>query len=161
MKRIITIPLTVAALTLGLAACDLEEEADGIDTIAETRSEERKPKAKGKQAKGKQQKVKAENEGPTMTREQENAIRSADDYISFSAFSKTGLIEQLEFEGYSKEDATFAVNSLRVNWKEQAAKSAEDYLEYSGFSRSGLIEQLEFEGFTREQAEYGVTQAGL
>ena len=96
-----------------------------------------------------------------MTREQENALRTADDYLSFSAFSKTGLIEQLEFEGYSKEDATFAVNSLRVNWKEQAAKSAEDYLEYSGFSRSGLIEQLEFEGFTREQAEYGVTQAGL
>lgn len=154
MKRIITIPLTVAALTLGLAACDLEEEADGIDTIAETRSEERKPKAKGKQ-----QKVK--KEGPTMTREQENALRSADDYISFSAFSKTGLIEQLEFEGYSKEDATFAVNNLRVNWKEQAAKSAEDYLSMSGFSRSGLIEQLEFEGFTREQAEYGVTQAGL
>lgn len=156
MKRIITIPLTVAALTLGLAACDLEEEATGVDTIAKTRSEERKPKAKGKQ-----QKVKAENEGPTMTREQENALRSADDYISFSAFSKTGLIEQLEFEGFSKEDATFAVNSLRVNWKEQAAKSAEDYLSMSGFSRSGLIEQLEFEGFTREQAEYGVTQAGL
>lgn len=159
MKRIITIPLTVAALTFGIAACDLEEEVDGIDTIAETRSEERKPKAKGKQQKGKQQKAK--KEGPTMTREQENAIRSADDYLSFSSFSKTGLIEQLEFEGYSKEDATFAVNNLRVNWKEQAAKSAEDYLEYSGFSRSGLIEQLEFEGFTREQAEYGVTQAGL
>lgn len=161
MKRIITIPLTVAALSLGLAACDLEEEASGTDTIAETRSEERKPEKKGKQ-KGKQQTVKvAEDEGPTMTREQENALRSADDYISFSSFSKTGLIEQLEYEGYSKKDATFAVNNLQVNWKEQAAKSAEGYLEYSGFSRSGLIEQLEYEGFTREQAEYGVTQAGL
>lgn len=156
MKRIITIPLTVAALSLGLAACDLEEEAGGTDTIAETRSEGRKAEKKGKQ-----QKVKAENEGPTMTRGQENAHRTADDYISFSAFSKTGLIEQLEFEGYSKEDATFAVNNLRVNWKEQAAKSAEDYLSMSGFSRSGLIEQLEFEGYTRAQAEYGVTQAGL
>ena len=88
-------------------------------------------------------------------------MRSAADYLDYSAFSRSGLIDQLEFEGYSTDDATFAVDALGVDWNEQAAKSAEDYLDYSAFSRSGLIEQLEFEGYSREQAEYGVDQAGL
>lgn len=36
--------------------------------------------------------------------------------------SRKGLIEQLEFEGYTTEDATFAVDYLNVDWKEQAEK---------------------------------------
>jgi len=91
----------------------------------------------------------------------QNAIESAESYLSFSAFSRSGLIDQLEFEGYSNSDATYAVDSLDVNWNEQAAKSAESYLELSSFSRSGLIDQLVFEGFTRSQAEYGVSAVGL
>jgi hypothetical protein len=90
---------------------------------------------------------------------QQNAIESAESYLSFSAFSQSGLIEQLEFEGYSTADATFAVESLDVDWNEQAAKSAAAYLEMSSFSLSALIEQLEFEGFTPEQAAYGANKA--
>lgn len=81
--------------------------------------------------------------------------------MDYDSFSRKGLIEQLEFEGYSTKDATFAVVSLNVDWNEQAAKKAEDYLDYDNFSRSGLIEQLEFEGFTTAQATYGVNQTGL
>lgn len=102
-----------------------------------------------------------EPEESTLTAGQENALGSARDYLNLTAFSRSGLIEQLEFEGYSTEDATYAVDAVNVDWKEQAAKSAEEYLSFSSFSRSGLIEQLEFEGFSAEQAEYGVTQAGL
>lgn len=96
-----------------------------------------------------------------MTVPQENAIDSAESYLDFTAFSRTGLIEQLEFEGYSTEDATFAVDSLDIDYKEQAAKAAKSYLDFTSFSRSGLIEQLMFEGYTEEQATYGVDQAGL
>ena len=96
-----------------------------------------------------------------LTRSQQNAIRAAESYLNYSAFSRTGLIEQLEFERYSKDDATFAVDNIVVDWKEQAARSAESYLSYSAFSRPGLIDQLVFEGFTREEAVYGVDQAGL
>lgn len=91
---------------------------------------------------------------------EKNALRSAESYLSFMAFSRSGLIDQLEFEGYSTETATVAVDSLQVDWYEQAAKSAESYLSFMSFSRSGLISQLEFEGFTREQAEYGVSAVG-
>ncbi|WP_284751917.1 Ltp family lipoprotein [Arthrobacter sp. efr-133-R2A-120] len=92
---------------------------------------------------------------------QQNALRKAADYLSFSAFSRTGLIGQLEFEKYSTEDATWAVDRVKVDWNQQAAKKAKDYLGFTSFSHSGLVDQLIFEGYTPEQAEYGVSQAGL
>lgn len=92
---------------------------------------------------------------------QRNALRSAQSYLDFKGFSRTGLIGQLEFEDYSTEDATWAVDRVDVDWNEQAAKSAQSYLDFKGFSRQGLIDQLIFEGYTAKQAEYGVDQAGL
>lgn len=93
---------------------------------------------------------------PEMTGGQRNAVHAATDYLKFTAFSRQGLIEQLEFEGYSTEDATFAVDHLKPDWREQAVRSAEDYLDYSAFSRSGLIDQLKFEGYSADEATYGV-----
>ncbi|MFF5076095.1 Ltp family lipoprotein [Actinoplanes sp. NPDC000266] len=96
-----------------------------------------------------------------LTVSQENAVEKAADYLSYTAFSRSGLIKQLKFEGFSAKDATFGVDAQKANWNEQAAKTAEDYLSYSSFSRSGLIKQLKFEGFTAKQAAYGVKKAGL
>lgn len=96
-----------------------------------------------------------------FTRSEENAIGSAESYLSFAAFSRSGLINQLEFDGFTPDQATRGVNSITVNWNEQAWKSAESYLGFSNFSRSGLIDQLLFEGFTQSQATYGVDKAGL
>ncbi|HTN79281.1 MAG TPA: Ltp family lipoprotein [Acidimicrobiales bacterium] len=102
-----------------------------------------------------------------LTAGQTNAIRSAQDYLRLMAFSRAGLIEQLSSpygEGYSVADATFAVDSLNVDWNEQAAKKAKEYLAVMPFSRAGLIEQLSSpygEGFTYDQAVYGVNAAGL
>jgi len=90
---------------------------------------------------------------------QRNALRSAESYLDYSAFSKKGLVKQLKFEGYSSSEARWAVNHVRVSWKAQAVRSAKSYLEYSSFSRQGLIDQLEFEGFTPAQARYGVRKA--
>jgi hypothetical protein len=97
----------------------------------------------------------------TATVSQINAKRSAANYLSYSAFSRSGLIDQLVFEGFSQSDATYGVDSVNPDWKNQAAKSAANYLSYSAFSRSGLIDQLVFEGFTQDQAEYGVSTTGL
>jgi hypothetical protein len=94
-----------------------------------------------------------------ITAAMENAIGTASSYLDYSAFSRTGLIGQLEYEGYATGDATFAVDHLKVNWNEQAFKSAKSYLEYSSFSLSGLIGQLQYEGFTYEQASYGANKA--
>lgn len=90
-----------------------------------------------------------------------NAVSTATNYLSFSPFSRSGLIQQLEYEQFSTEDATAAVDSLDTDWNEQAAKSAKNYLDMTSFSRGGLIDQLTYEGYTPAQAEYGVSQTGL
>ncbi|MBE6110162.1 MAG: hypothetical protein E7194_07055 [Erysipelotrichaceae bacterium] len=95
-----------------------------------------------------------------LSMEEKNAIRKAESYLSFMAFSRKGLIEQLEFEGFSTESSTMAVDALNVDWNKQAALKAKSYLDMMSFSRSGLIDQLLYEGFTRDQAEYGVSEAG-
>lgn len=92
---------------------------------------------------------------------QQNALRKAESYLSFGAFSRSGLIDQLTFEDFSVDDATWAVDRLEVDWNEQAAAKAETYLQMMGFSRQGLLDQLLFEGFTQEQADYGVSLTGL
>lgn len=92
---------------------------------------------------------------------QSNALEKARDYLEFSSFSRTGLIEQLAYEGFSTGDATWAVDNLTVDWNEQAADKAEEYLSFTSFSRSGLIEQLSYEGFTPQQAEHGANSVGL
>lgn len=91
---------------------------------------------------------------------QKNALATAKNYLGSMSFSYSGLIEQLEYEGYSAEDSTYAVDNCGADWNEQAALTAANYLSSMSFSRQGLIEQLEYEGFSQEQAEYGVTKVG-
>ena len=102
---------------------------------------------------------------PSSPSVSENAIESAQDYLKFSAFSESGLTDQLSSkygDGFSKADAVFAVNHIDVDWSD-TCKSAKEYLDISSF-RSGLIDQLESnygEGFTHSQAVYGVNDTGL
>lgn len=98
--------------------------------------------------------------GKEPTLGEKNALASAKNYLSFSSFSKKGLIKQLEFEGFSNQEAQYAVENCGADWNEQAAKSAQNYLSFSSFSKSGLIQQLKFEGFTDEQAQYGASAVG-
>jgi hypothetical protein len=97
---------------------------------------------------------------PELTLGQENAVEKAESYLSFTSFSRSGLIDQLEYEDFTKADATFAVDYLDVDWNEQAAGKAESYMDLGGFSRSSLIDQLEFEGFTAKQAAFGAKAVG-
>lgn len=90
---------------------------------------------------------------------QRNALHTARDYLDGQAFSKSGLVHQLVFEKFSRSDARWAVNHVRVSWKGQAVRMAKGYLDGQSFSRDGLVHQLEFEGFTSSQAEYGVSKA--
>lgn len=98
---------------------------------------------------------------PSLTNAQKQAIGKAQDYLKFTAFSRKGLIKQLEYEGFATADATFAVDSLNVDWNAQASAKGKSYLDIQHFSRKGLIDQLKYEGFTDAQAAYGATTNGL
>jgi hypothetical protein len=101
-----------------------------------------------------------------LTGPQKNAVRSAEQYLSFTGFSRNGLIDQLSSDygdGYNVNDATIAIDSLRVDWNKQAVRSAKQYLNLQGFSCKGLIEQLSSsygDKYTVDQATYGAQQAG-
>lgn len=92
---------------------------------------------------------------------QRNARLKGAQYLGFLAFSRPGLIKQLQFEGFSLPDATYGTDVQNANWLAQAARKARQYLDTQPFSRDGLIRQLEFEGFTRAEAEHGVRSVGL
>ena len=92
---------------------------------------------------------------------EKNAFARAMQYLDYTAFSYAGLIEQLEYEGFSHSEACYAADNCGVNWNEQAAIKALLYLDYSAFSYDGLIEQLEYEGFTPSEAQYGADNCGV
>lgn len=102
----------------------------------------------------------------SLTGPQQNAARSAQQYLNVSGFSREGLIDQLSSDagsGFAVSDATAAVDSLNIDWNEQAARSAKQYVEISGFSCKGLIEQLSSSAgsqYTVSEATYGAKQAG-
>lgn len=106
------------------------------------------------------------NKEETISGPKANAIRSAKQYLSFSGFSRDGLISQLSSDagdGYEIADATFAVDSLNNNWDNEAVRSAKQYLSFSGFSCEGLIEQLSSiagDKYTLGQATFGAQKAG-
>ncbi len=91
----------------------------------------------------------------TQTAGQKNALRKAKEYLNVLAFSYEGLIGQLEYEGYTHEDAVYGADNCGANWNEQALKKAKNYLNTMPMSYNGLIKQLEYEKFTKAQATYG------
>src|SRR5690606_28911506 len=147
----------VALATLGLGAC--AQEADGVltaPTAESTTTTERSTTTEPTTTT-----VATTTTTGAESVSQANARRAAAGYLDVLPFSRQGLIEQLEFEGYSTEDATYAVDSLDVDWYEQAALMAQSYLDVMPFSRQGLIDQLVFEGFTPEEAAHGADSVGL
>jgi hypothetical protein len=161
----------VALATLGLGAC--AQEADGVltaptaeSTTTTERSTTTVETTTTTEPTTTTVATTTTTTAPTTTTgaesvSQANARRAAEGYLDVLPFSRQGLIEQLEFEGYSTEDATYAVDSLDVDWYEQAALMAQSYLDVMPFSRQGLIDQLVFEGFTPEEAAHGADSVGL
>jgi len=112
-----------------------------------------------------EEKVEAPEDEPTPTLietvSQKNAVRAAQSYLNYTAFSRDGLVAQLEYEQFSHADAVYGADNSGANWNEQAAKAAKSYMGYSAFSRGSLIEQLKYDKFTQAQAEYGANAVGL
>ncbi len=127
----------------------------------------RREREEREQKEGEEREEREHKEVEDATLSQQNALKSAEQYLETSAFSEAGLIEQLSAEAGSKyphADAVWAVEHLHVNWNEQAVKAAKEYLSTSSFSCQGLIEQLSAEAgskFTTAQAEYAANKVGL
>ena len=91
---------------------------------------------------------------------QSNALKKAQSYLRFTNFSHDGLVDQLEYEKFSHDEAVYGADNCGADWNEQAKEKAKSYLDLSGFSYKGIIEQLEYEKFTSEQAKYAADNCG-
>lgn len=103
------------------------------------------------------------NPSPTAngTVSQQNAVKAAQQYLNYTAFSHDGLVAQLEYGQFSQADATYGADNSGADWNAEAVKAAQQYMAYSAFSRGSLIAQLEYAKFTEAQAEYGANAVGL
>ena len=147
----------------GVNACNSEDSTvPVIESINETTTESTETSVvpeEGQEAPVEEQPAEESNDVP---REYEQALKKAESYLNFSAFSYNGLYDQLTSEygsGFTPEAAQYALDNVEVDWNEQAVKKAESYLEFSAFSEQGLYDQLTSEygsGFTHEQAQYAI-----
>lgn len=99
-------------------------------------------------------------EKPALSIGQQNAISKAKSYLSLAGFSRTGIIDQLEFEGFSTEDATFGADNAGADWNAECAEKAKAYLDMTAFSRDALYDQLAFEGFQPAEIDFGLAAVG-
>ena len=92
--------------------------------------------------------------------ESQNCYDQAMSYLDFMAFSRNGLIQQLQHDGYTDQAISNALDLLEkyyVSWDIEAVKKAQEYMETFSFSQQRLYEQLIHDGFTEEQANYGAS----
>ena len=93
--------------------------------------------------------------------ERRSAIEMAQNYLSCMPFSRSGLYDQLLYDGFSEQDSEFAVNCLVVDWDEMCYETAVSYItNVGGFSKKSLIHQLVYDGFTKKQAKKAVKKLG-
>lgn len=96
----------------------------------------------------------------SITTGEKNALAKAKSYLSIMPFSHDGLIEQLEYDGFTASEAKYGADNCGADWNAQALEKAKDYLNMMAFSYSGLVEQLEYEKYTHTQAVYGADKCG-
>lgn len=108
-----------------------------------------------------EEKVEVE-EAPKVPLGHQMALKQAESYVKHSSFSKKGLYNQLTYEGegYSDEEAQYAVENVEVDWKAEALEQGKSYVKHSSFSKQGLYNQLTYEGegYTDEEAQYAVDE---
>ena len=100
--------------------------------------------------------------GKKPTRGQLNALEQAKSYSDLMHMSKKRLYKQLTSEygeGFTKEEAQYAIDHLEVDWKANALENAKTYQESLHMSKNRIYQQLISdygEGFTKEEAQYAI-----
>jgi len=90
----------------------------------------------------------SESEDPDahLTDDQKAIKAEAEEYLGYLNSSRQALIDMMEREGYSAEDAAVAIDDLGIDWNVQAQEQAKSHSDRTNFSATGLVEQLESEG---------------
>ncbi|MGV3244276.1 Ltp family lipoprotein [Staphylococcus sp. 11261D007BR] len=94
--------------------------------------------------------------------EQTAALESAKTYADTMHMSKQGIYDQLTADAgdqFSAEDAQYAIDNLKVDYKENALKAAQSYQDDQNMSKNAIYDQLVSsygDQFTEEEAQYAI-----
>lgn len=97
---------------------------------------------------------------PTVPTEYISALAKAQTYGDTMSMSKTGIYDQLTSEygeKFSKKSAQYAIDNVKIDWKENALKKAQTYQKEMSMSPSAIYDQLvsaNGEKFTPSEAQY-------
>lgn len=100
--------------------------------------------------------------GKKPTVGQSNALKKAEQYSKLMHMSKRGLYDQLTSEygeGFTAEEAQYAIDNVNADWKANALEKAKSYQTNLNMSKSSIYQQLisEYgEKFTTEEAQYAI-----
>ncbi|ULG73179.1 Ltp family lipoprotein [Macrococcus brunensis] len=141
---------TLIASSLLLAACGQAEDAakDAGKKVEEA------SKTTADTAKESTKEVKAPNG------EAEKALNKAKTYSDIMFMSKKGIYNQLtsQADKFNANDAKWAVDNLKADYKKNALEKAKQYSETQNMSVDAIKTQLTspFDAFTEEEAQYAV-----
>ncbi|HHX8977473.1 TPA: Ltp family lipoprotein [Streptococcus pyogenes] len=95
------------------------------------------------------------------TTTQKTALRKAKSYYKNMHMSKQGIFDQLtsDYDQYSEEDAQYAVDHLKANYRKAALKQAKSYQKNMAMSPDAIYDQLISENgekFTEQEAQYAI-----
>lgn len=100
----------------------------------------------------------AEEEGPNIPFEFNQALDKAQSYVDLMAFSQADLRAQLEYHSFSYEAIEFALENVDVDYQAECIEKAESYLGLTSFSEADLREQLEYHKFNEEHINVAVEE---
>lgn len=142
---------------------ELKDESKGSDDTSESNeSSESSERSTKKDDTNSSFDKKTGQSNSKASREELEALNSAQDYLEMSSFSKQGLYDQLSSdagEKFSASAAQYAVDHVKVNWNSQALKAAKYYQKEEHMSSAEILDQLTSsagEGYTQDQAQYAV-----
>lgn len=95
-----------------------------------------------------------------VTPAQRAALYAAKQRLSRTPYSRQGLLQCLEQDGYAPLDAAYAADHCGADWERQAVRCVRLYLSERPFPLRQLLAQLMEAGFTESQARYGASKNG-
>lgn len=100
--------------------------------------------------------------GKEPTIGQKNALKKAESYSKMMHMSKSAIYNQLTSEygeGFTIEEAQYAIDNISADWKANALEKAKSYQTNMSMSKSAIYKQLTSEygeKFTAEEAQYAI-----
>lgn len=98
---------------------------------------------------------------PHSNDSKKEALEAAEHYLNIDSYSRGGLYYQLQSDGFTAEEAQYAVDNCGADWYDEAAQAAAVTLKYNNYTREELIDSLIADGFSEPEAEYGADMNGL